>query len=82
MRYPSKHGNLQEKFICTRMSGLHWSTLRRYSVTTELTQHDFMVTYMKAPSLKDLLVRAKIAHHPKVKSCYFKIPHPPKVIMV
>ena len=38
----------------------HWSYLGRSSITTELGKQDFMIRYRKPPSLKDLLVRAKI----------------------
>ena len=39
----------------------HWSYLGRSSATRELGNQDFMITYRKPPSLKDMLVRAKIA---------------------
>ena len=39
----------------------HWPYLGRSSATIELGKKDFMITYRKAPSLKDMLVRAKIA---------------------
>ena len=38
----------------------HWSYLGRSSAIRELSNQDIMVTYRKPPSLKDLLVRAKI----------------------
>ena len=38
----------------------HWSYLGRSSATRELCSQDIMVTYRKPPSLKDILVRAKI----------------------
>ena len=38
----------------------HWSFLGRSSATRELCNQDIMVTYRKPPSLKDMLVRAKI----------------------
>ena len=38
----------------------HWSYLGRSSATRELGRQDIMVTYRKPPSLKDILVRAKI----------------------
>ena len=39
----------------------HWSYLGRSSATRELGKQDFMITYRKQPSLKDMLVRARIA---------------------
>ena len=39
----------------------HWSYLGRSSATRELGKQDFMMTYRKPPSLKDMLVRARIA---------------------
>ena len=38
----------------------HWSYLGRSSATRELGKQDFMITYRKTPSLKDMLVRARI----------------------
>ena len=38
----------------------HWSYLGRSSATRELGKQDFMITYRKAPSLKDMLVRVRI----------------------
>ena len=38
----------------------HWSYLGRSSATGELGRQDIMVKYRKPPSLKDILVRAKI----------------------
>ena len=38
----------------------HWSYLGRSRATRELCSQDIMVTYRKPPSLKDMLVRAKI----------------------
>ena len=38
----------------------HWSYLGRSSATRELGRQDIMITYRKPPSLKDMLVRAKI----------------------
>ena len=38
----------------------HWSFLGRSSATKELGKQDFMITYRKPPSLKDLLVSVKI----------------------
>ena len=39
----------------------HWAYLGRSSATGELGKQNFMITYRKPPSLKDMLVRAKIA---------------------
>ena len=39
----------------------HWSYLGTSSATRELGKQDFMITYRKPPSLKDILVRARIA---------------------
>ena len=39
----------------------HWSYLGRCSATRELGNQDFMITYRKLPSPKDMLVRARIA---------------------
>ena len=39
----------------------HWAYLGRSSSTRELEKQDLMITYRKPPSLKDMLVRAKIA---------------------
>ena len=52
--YNSANPNFRE--LLTR----HWSYLGRSSATRELCNHDIMVTYRKPPSLKDMLVRAKI----------------------
>ena len=63
--YNSANPNLRE--LLTR----HWSYLGRSSATRELCNHDIMVTYRKPPSLKDMLVRAKIPQ-PKtqtIKGC-------------
>ena len=38
----------------------HWSYPGRSSATRELGRQDFMITYRKPPSLKDMLIRAKI----------------------
>ena len=38
----------------------HWSSLGRPSATRELGRQDIMITYRKPPSLKDMLLRAKI----------------------
>ena len=39
----------------------HWAYISRSSATREFGKHDFMFTYRKPPSLKDMLVRLKIA---------------------
>ena len=39
----------------------HWPYLGRSSATRELGKQDFVITYRKPPSLKDMMVRAKIA---------------------
>ena len=39
----------------------HWSYLGRSSTMRELGKQDFMITYRKPPSHKDMLVRARIA---------------------
>ena len=39
----------------------HWAYLGRSSATREFGKKDFMITYRKPPSLRDMLVRAKIA---------------------
>ena len=39
----------------------HWAYLGRSSAKREFGKKDFMMTYRKPPSLKDMLVRAKIA---------------------
>ena len=41
----------------------HWSYLDRSSANRELGRQDIMMTYRKPPSLKDMLVRAKIPQH-------------------
>ena len=38
----------------------HWSYLGRSSATRDLSKRDFMITYRKPPSLKDILVKAKL----------------------
>ena len=38
-----------------------WAYLGRPSATREFGRKDFIITYRKPPSLKDMLVRAKIA---------------------
>ena len=39
----------------------HWAYLGKSNATREFGKKDFMITYRKPPSLKDMLVRAKIA---------------------
>ena len=39
----------------------HWAYLGRSSATREFGKGDFMIIYRKPPSLKDMLMRAKIA---------------------
>ena len=39
----------------------HWAYLGRSSARREFGKRDFMITYRKTPSLKDMLVRAKIS---------------------
>ena len=39
----------------------HWSYLERSSAIRELSKQDFMITYRKPPSLKVMLVRARIS---------------------
>ena len=39
----------------------HWAHLDRSSATREYGRKNFVITYKKAPSLKDMLARAKIA---------------------
>ena len=39
----------------------HWTYLGRSSATREFGKRDFMITYRKPPSLKDMLVRTKFA---------------------
>ena len=51
------------------MISKHWSYLGRSSATRELGRQDIMITYRKSPSLKDMLVRAKI---PQPKSITLK----------
>ena len=45
----------------TELFSKHWPYLGRWSATWELGKQDFMLTYRKPPSLKDMLIRAKIA---------------------
>ena len=52
--YNSANPNLRE------LISRHWSYLGRSSATRELCNQDIMVIYRKPPSLKDMLVRAKI----------------------
>ena len=52
--YNSANPNLRE------LISKHWSYLGRSSATRELGRQDIMITYRKSPSLKDMLVRAKI----------------------
>ena len=47
----------------------HWSYLGRSSATRQLGRQDIMIKYRKPPSLKDMLVRAKI---PQPKSITHK----------
>ena len=42
----------------------HWAYLGRSSATRELEKQDLMITYRKPPSLKDMLVKAKITPKP------------------
>ena len=52
--YKSANPNFRE------LTSKHWSYLGRSSATRELGKQDIMVKYRKPPSLKDILVRAKI----------------------
>ena len=61
--YNSANSNFRE------LISKHWSYLGRSSATRELGRQDIMVTYRKPPSLKDILVRAKI---PQPKSTISK----------
>ena len=47
----------------------HWSFLARSSATRELGKWDFMITYRKPPSLKDLLIKATV---PQPSTCHQK----------
>ena len=49
----------------------HWLYLGMSSATRELGKQNFMITYRKPPSLKDLLIRAKIMQSktPILKGC-------------
>ena len=38
----------------------HWAYLGRSSATRDLSKRDFMITYRKPPSLKDMLVKARL----------------------
>ena len=38
----------------------HWAYLGRCSATRDLSKRDFMITYRKPPSLKDMLVKARL----------------------
>ena len=53
--YSRTNPNFKELFF------KHWPYLGRSSATRELGKQDFMITYRKPPSLKDMLVRARIA---------------------
>ena len=67
----------------------HSSYLGRSSATRELGRQDFMITYRKPPSLKDMLIRAKITEHkattykgcnrPKTSKYCAKISHSGKI---
>ena len=59
--YSRANPNFEELF------SKHWPYLDRSSATRELGKQDFMITYRKPPSLKDMLVRAKIAK-PRITS--------------
>ena len=52
--YSTVNPNFKELF------SKHWSYLGRSSATRELVKQDFMITYRKPPSLKDMRVRARI----------------------
>ena len=43
----------------------HWAYLGRSSATREFGKKDIMITYRKPPSLKDMLVRARL-HNPEI----------------
>ena len=49
----------------------HWAYLGRSSATRDLSERDFMITYKKPPSLKDMLVKAKLTQprHKTNKEC-------------
>ena len=53
--YSRANLNLKEIF------SKHWSYIGRSSAIRKLGQQDFIITYRKPPSLKDMLVRARIA---------------------
>ena len=53
--YSRANPNLQE------LISKYWSFLGRSSATRELGKQDFMITYRKPPSLKDMLIRARTA---------------------
>ena len=61
--YNSANPNFRE------LMSTHWSYLGRSNATRELGRQDIMITYRKPPSLKDMLVRAKI---PQPKSITHK----------
>ena len=52
--YSSANHNFKE------LISKHWSYLGRSSATRELGRQDFMITYRKPPSWKDMLIRVKI----------------------
>ena len=53
--YSRANSNFKELF------SKHLPYLGRSSATRELGKQDFMISYRKPPSLKDMLIRAKIA---------------------
>ena len=56
-RYSSANPNFKE------LISKHWSYLGRSCATREMWRQDFMITFRKPPSLKDMLIRAKITQH-------------------
>ena len=66
----NQHTDIPPMFIITysraspnfkELFSKYWSYLGRSSATGELGQQDFMITYRKPPSLKDMLVGVGIA---------------------
>ena len=55
--YSKANPNFKELF------SKHWSYLDRSSATRELGKQNFMITYRKLPSLKNILGRERIIHH-------------------
>ena len=52
-------GDVIDMILWQMVNHKHWPYLGKSSATRELGKQDFMTTYRKPPSLKDMYIRAK-----------------------